>query len=330
MKKHFFIVVAMFCFASFLIAGEKELNQMQKVADDSGGLLTFVRSYIPEMPGVDFDEDQAVILGIPGFNVKPSSFLPAMQMFAEVGHPGFLLHFDGCRNDGLEGMCYANWLHNVRTGILLAKEIALQQKRKLLVFGHSMGGLYAQLALSQMQQEPNGLNGLNVGLVLLAPADGLRSIKNIIGNQWLNGFFPENNLGILEILESMQQGPASMFIQLMCQGLGEKICGVHAAQNNLTLPSLRALIEPSIAFQSRAIPYPSIPAMCIYHEDDFLMDINLYTQNHPEKWLQWNLGKQGNGIQAHTFEYLQQNTQARSELLGSILAWFDLSNFNEQ
>src|SRR5688500_17370006 len=80
MKKIFF----MFSLLAQLVYASDGLDTMQQLIDRS--LLTFYRPYIDELDiKIEFDSEKALVLVLPGFNVKPEDYDFLMRLFASHG-----------------------------------------------------------------------------------------------------------------------------------------------------------------------------------------------------------------------------------------------------
>ncbi len=272
--------------------------------------LEDINSYISENHRIEFldsefDSKQAFVLAIPGFNIKPESFKFVLDEFAKVGIPAFSFSFSGTKNgEDKSLMNFENWEANTKAAIYKTLELAQAYNRKLIIIGHSMGGLYALHTLNAMHNAANPLDYLkNVKLALLAPADGLKSLKTVILNKApLISLFasnlPENNLELIDKISTIAQMIENF-------ELGTMICGEHAAQARLSLNAFRGLVTPAQNLKN----YPKTCSKVFFYEDDGLMDPQHY-QKYPQIFPSCsvhNLGLAGNEVLAHTFEHLKNN-----------------------
>jgi len=318
MKKIMFL----FAIFSWLIhAGDtSEIEPMQDMItpDKNNGLLTFFRPYVlVDGEKTELDDGKALVLVLPGFNIKPDSMDFMMDLFASRGIPSILLNFDGCKvGDTKEQMTFEKWLKNATDGIEIAINTAQAFNRKLLIVGHSNGATYAQYALSQMSMKNALPVDVKIGLVLLAPADGLKSLRQILNMPNL----PENNRDLLEQVKNDFWLRLGLFVV----PLGQMICGGHAAQQFLTFESLEALINPGVELrEGKGVPYPqNIKALRVFHEDDGLMDYFIYYETDYKNYTNLNLGTYENSVLAHTFEYLKGDPEVANLLLDQIFDHF--------
>lgn len=266
------------------------------------------------------DKQQFLAVLIPGFNVKPQILMPLMQEFNEQGIPGYLFYFSGTKkNQDKSLMTYENWLNDINTSL---NELLLNAKtnnRKLLIIAHSMGGLYTLNFLNNDSIDKN-----IIYTVLLAPADALKSIKNIaIEKMPVLSFFiqnlPEDNSQLIAMLKD---GLNIMGMQLNTSmietiALGKHICGDNAASDYLTFAAFEGLILPTKNFS-----YPKNCLGCVYfHENDGLMNANTYLKykdSLPDFSIN-NLGQADNEITAHTFEHILYDQNKLQELIKSII-----------
>lgn len=297
----------------------EEVNNSEEVKN---GLLTFFPSYLEvgeDFPNIDFDTKKALVLFIPGFNIKPKSSEFAVKLFASNGIPSFLLNFDGTKpGDSNIQMTFDNWLLNTQNGIDKAIALSRTFNRKLIIAGHSLGGLYAQYELGLRYQNNTLPDDVEIGLVLLAPADGLRPLKQIFQLNHIQ-MLSESNEQMVSFIKTSATLLKLFGLDLEKRNLGKLICGEHAAQDNLTINSLEALIKPSIGLK---YPY-SIKALRIFHSDDGLM--NEFYYSNIDYGTNKNLGEFGDPILSHTFEYLKREEEKKNSLMDEIFTHFDLN-----
>lgn len=305
MKKIFFL--ASIAFANVLFAVQLpedfELNA-------TAARMSFMRA--------ETDNEKALVLVMPGFNVKPSKLNFLLEAFAQKGIPGLLLKFSGCaEGEQCQAMTLENWYQDAGKAILFALTQAENLDRDVIIVGHSMGGLYALKLLEELERETGFATKLKrVKLALIAPADGLKPIRSIVREvaPQAVGFLESDDNA--ELIRKLESNPFSIMITMF--PLGQLICGNNAAQNNLPLSAFKALVTPC-----QALVYPnSVDAQVFFYDNDGLMDAKHFYKYGTifPKCTVHSLGMAENNIVAHTFEHLIGTPELDNLLIDPILA----------
>lgn len=316
-----FIVQSFFCLNIF--AGEMlSDNILQKIER-----FVAKNNRIELVQPAEDKEITTLVLGMPGFNVKSSSFKFLLNAFSRLGMPGLLFNFDGCKEgESNDLMCFQNWEKSAEKAIVLSAQIAHELNLKLIIVGHSMGGLYAIHTLSAIENK-NMLSKEElekINLVLIAPADALKPLKATLQKSLglLAAFLPDDNS---ELVNQIKQ----LHIPIEGFKLGTMICGGHAAQACLKISAFEGLVRPS-----KNLRYPTVPSLVVYHENDNLMNTRMYesySAQFPSCTIM-NLGTHANDVCAHTFEHysFESNAEQLDILIGNILNALQKPNGNEE
>ena len=231
------------------------------------------------------DNKNLLAVVIPGFNVKPKVMEPIAHKFAENGIPTYLFHFSGTKNDENHNlMTFANWNNDIKNSLKFLINEAKISNKKLIILAHSMGGLYALKFLSKLSNADLS----NIYNILLAPADGLKSIKSIIIEKLPLATLFSNNLPLdnIDLIKIIKNGFNLGFMSInpsMIESfpLGEHICGSNAAQSFLPFSAFEGLILPTNQLKYNN----NIVGCVVFYENDPLMDASMYNnyKNHMPK-----------------------------------------------
>lgn len=171
-----------------------------------------------------------------GFNVKPELMKPAIRYFTDAGIPTILVKLSGHRADSV--MSLDNWLKDVKHAVGLAWQFVDKNKDKgqVILLGHSLGGALSTIVAAN--------DDIKVSqLILLAPANGLKPLANILNIKGLTNL-PSNSefiRGVKPLISFATLFPGKNLLS----GSGTKLCGKNAYCEDLTIENFEALINAS-------------------------------------------------------------------------------------
>jgi hypothetical protein len=226
-----------------------------------------------------------------GFNVKPTIMEPAIKFLTDSGIPTILVALPGHRPGTT--MNYKDWRASVKLGLEKAQTFA--DDGEVILLGHSLGGALASL------EAVFGETKIATKMVLLAPANGLASLRKILKFEQMQ---PCTNSQFLNTAKPFIQ-MAQMFGMNPLAQAGTMICGNNAYSTGLTLVSFEALIAASEESRNEAFKKTlALKTLVVMDKRDGLIDHTEITSifgnsEHAEVVI---LENASDPISAHTFQ----------------------------
>ena len=217
------------------------MREIESTYTGFDGTKMFLRTWVPD------EEPRAVIIGIHGLGSHSGLQNFIGTTFAKRGMPFYAPDLRGFgRFEGLKGHVdsFDHWIEDIHCVVKQVKEE--EPHKKLFMFGHSAGGLFALYYAAKYQRELDGIitpcpavsERLKIGA-------GTRMVMNLLSKLNTKKLFPTGlDLTLLarnpEVVRRNQEDPLRVDVttpRMATEGLKASSCAVDIAPS-LTLPVL--------------------------------------------------------------------------------------------